>query len=187
MNALRSLVAKPDWRAGLAVLAYAVLVAILLQLAFGAIADMLEKRAAVAEAADMLDRLQNRRATAADLGMPADLPAGSPFLEGPTVTVAGADLMQRVSSAVARFDGRITSSQVELRAGEFGPGFLGLTANLDIAQPDLQRLLYDLEAGMPFLFVDQFVAQGPGAEGAASADGHMKVLLTVYGQWQGAR
>ncbi len=165
---------------------YAVLVATLAYVSVGTVTDLFEQRAAVATAADVLARLQGRQAMPTETpGVPADLPTGSPFLEGPTVTVAGAALMQRVSSAVARLDGRITSSQVEILGTRLGDGFVGVTASVELAQPDLQKLLYDLEAGMPFLFVDQLVAQGPVS--AEPDDGRLRVQLSVYGQWQGAQ
>lgn len=183
--------AKSSWLPALATLGYAALVAVLAAIAFGALSEIAEKRAAVAEASDLLDRLQGRRPMVPGTGGgPVNLWTGSPLLEGSTVTVAGAGLLQRVSSAVARFDGRITSSRVELLSTPFGPGFLSVSASLEIAQPDLQKLLYDLEAGLPFLFVDELVVQGHGAS-AEAADGReagrMQVTLTVYGQWQGAR
>lgn len=177
----------PPGRAAVAVLAYAAAVALLVQLAWGAVADLVARQAAVAAAADILDRLEGRRAAPlASAGMPAGLRRGSPFLEGPTVTVAGAGLMQRVSEAVARFDGRILSSRVELQGTPLGAGFLGVTTNLEIGQADFQALLYEIEAGLPFLFVDQLVAQAP-ATAAEAQDGRLRVLMTVYGQWQGAR
>ena len=52
-------------------------------------------------------------------------------------------------------------------------------------QPALQQLLYDVEAGMPFLFVDQLTVQAPQATGAEIA--RMRVLIGVSGQWQGTR
>lgn len=186
MSAPRSFGTSPGWRPLLATLGYFALVASLAGAAYGTVADLMEQRAAVIVADDMLSRLQGRRAAPSDLAGAPGLPAGSPFLEGPSVTVAGAALMQRVSGAVERLDGRITSSQVELQGNEFGAGFLGVTTNLEIAQPELQKLLYDLEAGMPFLFVDQLVAQG-STTGGESDDGRMRVLMTVYGQWQGAQ
>ena len=36
---------------------------------------------------------------------------------------------------------------------------MSLVASCELEQPALQQLLYDIEAGMPFLFVDQLVAQ----------------------------
>lgn len=184
MSAARSPAARPDWRAALAASAYAALVAGLAIAAYGVVAELAAQRDAVVAAEDRLARLQGR--TTPPAGVPSGLPAGSPFVEGPTLTVAGAALMQRISGAADRAEGRITSSQVALQGNEFGPGFVGVTANLEIAQPELQRLLYDLEAGMPFLFIDQFAGQAPTA-GADSEDGRMRVQLTVYGQWQGAR
>jgi general secretion pathway protein M len=45
-------------------------------------------------------------------------------------------------------------------------------------------LLYDLEAGMPFLFIDQLVVQAP-SNFDTSAEGKLRVLLTVSRQWKG--
>ena len=55
-----------------------------------------------------------------------------------------------------------------------------------IDQSGLQRLLYDVETSIPFLFVDQLVVQVP-ASIAASGDGKLRILLAVSGQWQGAK
>ncbi|QRG06038.1 type II secretion system protein M [Xanthobacter dioxanivorans] len=176
----------------LAALGYVAAVAILLWLAFGTIADLMERRAAVADATALLDRLQGRGP------MPSSTPGaapgpqrGSAFLDGPSLTIAGADLLQRLSSAVSAHGGRLTSSRVEVQGTPYGAGFVAVSATLDMAQPDLQKLLYDLEAGMPFLFVGQLVVQASGTspEGRteAPADERMRVTLTVYGQWQGAR
>ena len=109
---------------------------------------------------------------------------GSPFLEGQTVTVAGAALLQRVADAVTRFGGNVLSSQVELQGTQAKDGYISLIASCEIDQTALQRLLYDVEAGMPFLFIDQLVAQAPAAAGEG---GRMRVLLSVSGLWPGAK
>jgi general secretion pathway protein M len=49
-------------------------------------------------------------------------------------------------------------------------------------QSALQSMLYDLEAGMPFLFIDQLDIQV-----ASPGDGKLRFLLGVSGQWQGAK
>jgi general secretion pathway protein M len=55
-------------------------------------------------------------------------------------------------------------------------------------QPALQKLLYDLEAGMPFLFVDQLDVQVPQTTAAReSSTGRVRVVLGVSGQWQGSK
>ena len=38
---------------------------------------------------------------------------------------------------------------------------VSVLASCELEHAALQRLLYDLEAGMPFLFIEQFVAQSP--------------------------
>ena len=86
---------------------------------------------------------------------------GSPFLDGPTVTIAGADLQQRVASAVASVGGNVLSSQIDLQGSQANEGYVILSASCEITQDALQPLLYDLEAGMPFLFVEQLVVQAP--------------------------
>jgi general secretion pathway protein M len=178
---------KMAWLPVVATIGYGAVVATLIYLAGGAIADLLERRAAVAASADILDQLQGRRPLAANAaGVAGGVPAGSPFLEGPTVTVAGAALLQRVAGAVTRLGGNILSSHVELEGTQSRAGYVGVTASCEIEQPALQQLLYDLEAGMPYLFIDQLVAQAP-VDSVGPQQGRMRVMLTVYGQWQGAR
>jgi general secretion pathway protein M len=112
------------------------------------------------------------------------VPAGSLFVEGATVSVAGAALLQRVASATIRAGGNILSSQVDLSGPQSKAGGITVTVSFEIAPASLQPALYDLEAGMPFVFVDQLVVQAPtgSAEG-----GKLRVLLAVSGQWQGAK
>jgi general secretion pathway protein M len=149
------------------------------------IIDLLGKRAEAAAAQAMLDQFESRRPTTTKSGL-AGAPAGSPFLEGATVTVAGAALLQRVSAAVIKFGGNMLSSQIDLQGAQSKAGFLTIIASCDIGQAGLQQLLYDTEAGMPFLFVDQLVVQTP-AGFAASGEGRLRILLTVSGQWRGAK
>jgi general secretion pathway protein M len=130
----------------------------------------------------MLTRMEGRRpARASEMpGATGPVPACSPFLEGPTITVAGATLLQRVAGAVRQVGGNELSSQVELQGPQAKDGYVSLTASCDIDQSALQQLLYDLEAGMPFLFIDQLVAQSPAS---ASEGTRTRVLLTVSGLW----
>jgi general secretion pathway protein M len=150
------------------------------------LADILEKRGDVAASATMLEQLEGRRPSAVRAQASGGGPSGSPFLEGATVTVAGAALLQHVTAAVTKLGGSVQSSQVDLQGTQSKTGFLTIIASCDIDQPGLQQLLYDVEAGMPFLFVDQLVVQAP-ASFAASGDGKLRILLAVSGQWRGAK
>jgi general secretion pathway protein M len=159
---------------------YATVLCLLLALAIYSVADIWSGASALSETEELLARLQGRNAVVQSDGTMN----GSPFLEGSSVTIAGAALLQRVASAVTRANGTIQSSQVDI-AGS-GAGAVKLQISCEIGQDDLQRLLYDLEAGMPFLFVDELTAEMPQAVGAAGGTGRMHVQLAVSGQWKGA-
>ena len=148
------------------------------------ISDFFERRQALAETSDVLGQLDGRRSSAN--GSETAILTGSPVLEGPTVTVAGATLLQRVAEAVTRFGGNIVSSQVDLQGAQSKNGFVKVSINCELDQPSLQQLLYDLEGGMPLLFVDQLVAQAPET-GMDALRGKMNVSILVSGQWQGAK
>ncbi len=171
---------------GVAALAYGLTVVLLLFIAWSTLSDLYGRYTAYAAAGELLDQMEGRKPMPG--GMKAGeeaAPTGSPFLEGPTVTVAGASLQQRVTGAVTKVGGNVLSSQVDLQGTKAKQGYVSLVASCDVDQPALQQLLYDLEAGMPFLFVDQLVVQAPQA-GTGEENARMHVLLGVSGQWQGA-
>lgn len=172
-------------RPWLAALAYAAVIAVLLALAWSGIADIFERRQAVAAASDLLAQLEGRRPSSLARIGAADgpVPTGSPFLEGQTLTVAGAALLQRVADAVTRVGGNVLSTQVDVQGAQAKDGYVSVLASCEIEYPALQRLLYDLEAGMPYLFIEQFVAQSPQATNTEG--GRMRLLVAVSGRWQG--
>jgi general secretion pathway protein M len=172
----------------IAVVLYAVTIVGLLVITGAAIANILDHQRALAQTSDLLDQLQGRRARGAGLSPLAAEHPGTPFLEGPTVTVAGATLLQRVAVAVSNVGGSIQSSQVDIMGTQAKDGFVGLLISCEMEQPALQKLLYDLEVGMPFLFVDQLDVQVPQTTAANdSGVGKIRVVLGVSGQWQGAK
>jgi general secretion pathway protein M len=61
-----------------------------------------------------------------------------------------------------------------------------MIASCEIDQLQLQQLLYDLYAGMPFLFVDQLVVQTP-LTASGSGSGRLRILIAVSGQWRGTK
>jgi general secretion pathway protein M len=162
-----------------------------LVLLFGVIAwtttvDLLERRAAIAATADDLAQLEGRKPAAPRGDVNAAGMTGSPLLEGATITTGGASLLQRVADAVTKLGGNILYTQVDLQGAQSKEGFVSVTVSCEVEQPALQQLLYDLESGMPFLFVDQLVAQGPAVPGTMP-EGKLRVLIAVSGQWQGSK
>ena len=149
-----------------------------------AISGIFDHQSALAQTADLLDQLRGRKPR--NLAQLSAEHPGTPFLEGPTVTVAGAALLQRVAAAVGNAGGTIQSSQVDVLGKEAKDGFVGLVISCEMEQPALQKVLYDLEVGMPFLFVDQLDVQVPQTTAKSEAgSGRIRVMLGVSGQWQG--
>jgi len=142
-----------------------------------------------ASAADLLDRLEGRK-PAGESATHASGMSGSPFLEGPDINVAGAALQQRVVAAVEAAEGNVLSSQIDLQGSESRPGYVSLSASCDIGESALQELLYDLESGMPFLFIDQLVVQAHQGETVTAADTapkRMRLQIDISGQWQAGK
>ena len=171
-----------------AAILYVGLVMVFAITAWTTVAEILQRREAVAATASVLSQLEGRSPAAPrSRGKDADtVTTGSPLLDGGTVTVGGANLLQRVATSITRLGGNILYTQVDLDGPQAKDGFVGVTVSCEVAQPALQQLLYDLEAGMPFLFVDQLVAQGPAAP-TATPEAKLRVVISVSGQWQGPR
>jgi len=172
----------------LATIGYAMALFVLLMMTWSGVADVLERRQAIAAASDLLAQLEGRKPSPlTGAGAAATrVPTGSPFLEGQTLTVAGAALLQRVADAVTKVGGNVLSSQVDVQGVQAKDGFVSVLASCELDHAALQRLLYDLEAGMPFLFIEQMVAQSPQT-GSPQDSGRMRLLLAVSGRWQGEK
>lgn len=166
---------------------YFALVIMLVMVAWSAVADLYDRYQAVAASTEMLEQLERgRAASGAAQSATSGVPQGSPFVEGQTVTVAGAALLQRVADAVTHVGGNVLSSQVDVQDAQSKGGLVSLVASCEVTQVDLQKLLYDLEAGMPYLFVDQLDIQAPDTL-TRDEGGRLRVMLGVSGQWQGAK
>jgi general secretion pathway protein M len=160
---------------------YFAVVAALAILSFRFVSDLRTGSEAVAAAQEQLDQLigRSRRASAS----PNANAEGSPFIRGATITIAGAALEQRVSEAVGKAGGVLTSAQVELDGPDAKDGFVGLATSVEVNQPAIQGLLYDIEAGLPFLFVDKLSIQSPEDFGEPET-GRMRMTMTVAGRWR---
>ena len=173
-----------DRRHALAVVSYAGVVIVLLTVSLFLVADLRDKSAEIAAAQMRLDQLSGRSqpslsaSNASNAGV-----SGSPFLDGQTITIAGAALQQRIEAAVAKADGLLTSSQLELDGPDAKNGFVNLSATMEVSQPAVQTILYYIEAGMPYLFVDKLSIQSPEVFGEPES-GRMRMTVGVVGQWR---
>lgn len=184
---VEQLIGRAPW---VAVVLYPALVGLFMFIVAVTLVDLSNRRDAWSAARDVLQQVEGRslarHGNAGAVGVA--VPAGSPFLEGSSVSVAGAALLQRLTGAIARAGGNILSSQVDLQALPSKPGYISVTTSSELDSRSLQPLLYDIEAGMPFLFIDQLVVRAPTGAGAGNAQGgKMRVLMSVSGQWQRAK
>ncbi len=112
----------------------------------------------------------------------ASRPPGSPFVEGPTVTLAEAALITRVTGAVTRAGGSVISSEVASRDDRSHAGHIEVIVSCEIEQVAMQRLIYDIESGMPFLFIDRL-----DADASSGPSKSIRLVLGVSGLWQSAK
>lgn len=162
--------------------AYLAVIVVFIFITTGTVLDIVQRRDAAAAAADILGRIEVRNPGRTPTARTdVSVPAGSPFLEGASASLASAALLKRVAAATKRVNGTPLSSQVDLQGPQSKAGFITAISSFEIDPAQLQPLLYDLEAGMPFLFVDELVVQAPSA---STQGGKLHVLLGVSGQWQ---
>ncbi|NPU10966.1 general secretion pathway protein GspM [Bradyrhizobium sp. 83002] len=165
---------------------YGVTIIALLWLGAAGVVDLIAKRGQLNDTHAQLAQFSERkRPGGSSAAGSATTPGGSVFVEGRTVTIAGAALVQRLTEAISKAGGSVLSTQVELPQPRGNANLISVVASCELEQPALQELLYDLEAGLPFLFVDQLHVQQPLAAAAGGA-GRLTVLVTVSGQWQGS-
>jgi general secretion pathway protein M len=105
------------------------------------------------------------------------------FLGGRTMTIAAAALEQRIKDTVERSGGELTSSQVEPDSPDAKNGVVRLTASIEVDQSGVQKILYEIEAGTPYLFVDKLSVQSPEDLGEPDT-GRFRMTLAVLGQWR---
>ncbi len=151
----------PGWVSRLAALALSAGVAFALYLFVVApiVADYAETDAAVARAADLLDRY--RRVAAARPALQQRLDAlksrqseiGT-YLSGDTDALAGAELQELVNATVAKSGGGLRSVQILPVKSDGGFRRIGVRVQMTATIAQVLQVLHGLEAGSTLLFVD---------------------------------
>jgi general secretion pathway protein M len=163
-------------------LAYMTLIAAFSATIVVTVAGMWQRRDLLNASTDILRKLERATVTPTELSSAAGSdPLGSPYLEGQTVTVASAALLQRVTAAILRAGGSVVSTEIEPQGAADKDGYIRMIANCELDERALQSLLYEIETGMPFLFIEQFTAQ---SSVSVTDGGRMRLLLGVSGLWR---
>ena len=141
------------------------------------VGDRYQRRNASLEALDFLQAKRKRLPSHGALG---SWSPGEVALTSKTVTLAGAVLLERVTGAIVKAGGSITSTEIEAQGSQPKNGYIKAVATCEVEQPAIQQMLYDIESGVPFLFVDQLVIQPASS---VAGEGRMRVLLGVSALW----
>ncbi len=108
----------------------------------------------------------------------------SAFLNAQTQGLASAQLQAYLSQLVLAQRASLASSGGEQSNRPDAPDTVRLQATLEIRYDALQTLLYRLEAGTPYVFVDSMVVQPPTTTASRAGNGDaMKVTLNLRSLW----
>ena len=107
------------------------------------------------------------------------------FLSAPTQGLAGAQFEAYLQQMAATQHATVISSGIDPTRHEDRPDAIRLQATLDMTLEGLQRMLYQLESGTPYVFVDSLSVQVPGSRAQrAVEDPLLRVTLGLRAIWQ---
>jgi hypothetical protein len=139
----------------------------------------------LAERQELLSRLEVRAKARSDArGRPGSAPAAA-FLDAPTQGLAVAALQAHLVQMSDIHHAVLVSSGVEPAKREDPPDSIRLQATLEMSLQALQALLYQLESGTPYVFVEQFAVQLAGtASQRIVEDPLLRVTLGLRAHWR---
>lgn len=109
--------------------------------------------------------------------------AQSAFLPGGTPAIASAVLQRIVADAVESVGGQVVESEVvQVETAEAEAGRIDLRVSFDAEIVSLQRLLFEVESGVPILIVRSLTVQSGGAgEVIETESPPLRVVMLVGG------
>jgi hypothetical protein len=107
----------------------------------------------------------------------------SVFLPGDTAAIAGAALQRIVAEAVEGVGGRLVESEVvRVETAEEEPGRVDLRVSFDTEIVSLQRVLFEIETGVPILIVRSLTVQsGTVGDLVDTESPPLRVVILVSG------
>ena len=144
--------------------------------------------------ADAAQQLGDRRETVARLeararadgpGRTITTAPASAFLDASTQGLAGAQLQAYLTQTAGAQRAAIISSGLEPTKREDTPDTIRLQATFEVGLVALQAILYRLESGTPYVFVEALAIQPAGAAGARPPeDPLLRATLGVRAFWR---
>jgi len=135
---------------------------------------------------DQLARLQAAYAQRAKSGKGVMVERDAPesaFLAATTVALAGAQLQTRLTDLVALQKANISSAGIQ-KTSHDDADVVRLQATFDMKLTALQKLLYDLETGTPYMFIDALSIQPQGNAPRSTEEPLLHVTMTLRAIWR---
>jgi general secretion pathway protein M len=106
------------------------------------------------------------------------------FLDAPTQGLAGSALQAHILQKASANHATLISTGIEAAKREDPPDSIRLQATLDMNMQALQALLYQLESGTPYVYVDALAVQILGGRASNSADPLLHISLGLRAIWR---
>jgi len=137
----------------------------------------------LAERRELLSRLQTKMR--ADTGRSNVAAPPTAFLDAPTQGIASAKLQAYLAQLADLQHAGLMSSGGEAAKRDEAPDTIRLQATLDMNLEALRGLLYQLESGTPYVFVDALTVQPASATaGHAIEDPQLRATLSLRAFWR---
>jgi hypothetical protein len=137
----------------------------------------------LAERRELLSRLQTKMRADADRSNVAAPPAA--FLDAPTQGIASAKLQAYLAQLSELQHAGLMSSGGEAAKRDEAPDTIRLQATLEMNLKALQAMLYQLESGTPYVFVDALTVQPASATaGHVIEDPLLRATLSLRAFWR---
>lgn len=152
----------------------------------GALQTHAEALSNLAERRDRLEGLEVRARSIADRRRQSGTAAAPAlaFLDAPTSGLATAQFQAYLSQIITDQRAVLVSSGIPSNERDDKSDAIRLQIVLNATLPALQALLYRLESGAPYVFVDALLMQPSGSGERAVADPVLKVNLTLHAFWR---
>ena len=135
----------------------------------------------LAERRELLSRLETR----ADTGRPIAAAPPTAFLNAPTQGIASAQLQAYLAQLADLQHAGLMSSGGEAAKRDEAPDTIRLQVTLDMNLKALRGMLYQLESGTPYVFVDALTVQPASATaGRAIEDPQLRATLSLRAFWR---
>ena len=161
------------------------LITLLLVCLIGVGASLQVRSAAVlelTEASDASLRLRAHSRSGAERRDRTTAPSAA-FLDAPTAGLATAHLQAYLSEVASSQNAILSSYGVEPARRDDPPDSIRIQATLELGQKALQGLLYQLESGTPYVFVDLMTLQ-PASTAGTAGDPALRLTLNLRALWQ---